>query len=200
MRVRLWHTIPLAIMVGGCKPSISSFAVTPRRICVGDTVNLHFETSGTPRLTVVTRGTDPEDTTTYTLIAEKRGKMAFARQDVIRVRPGPLRELLFMITAAQDDSLHAVKTLGADTWDSSLRLNTLSARTRRPIRVRHGGREAILKGNGSPSGAFAGVVFSGRWELDAALVPGESIGGAQPPPDRIRLGATVACGSGEVAP
>src|SRR5919112_3855472 len=80
--------LALVSAMSGCKPSIDSFSVTPRRICVGDTVSIRFKTSGQPRLTVVSRGGDPEDTTTYTLIAEKRKKLAFARQDVIRVRPG----------------------------------------------------------------------------------------------------------------
>ena len=191
--------MPLLIL--GCsKPSISSFSVTPRRICVGDTVSIRFKTKGEPRLTVVSRGGDPEDTTTYTLIAEKRNKRAFARQDVVRVRPGRPRDLLFMVTAARNDSIQALKTLTGDAWESSLRLNTLTTTPGRPVRVRHADREAILGGDGSPSAAFSGMAFAGPWELAAALLPGESIGGATSPPDRFRLSATVACTSEPATP
>jgi len=188
------------LLLGGCKPSISTFSVTPRRICPGDTISVRFKTSGQPRLTVVSHGGDTEDTTTYTLIAEKRKKLAFARQDVIRVRPGRPRDLLFMVTAARNDSVHALKTLSGAAWESSLRLNTLSSTTGRPIRVRHTGREAILGGDGTPSPAFTGLAFAGEWELAAALLPGESIGGATPPPDRFRLSAMVACEAGAPTP
>jgi hypothetical protein len=195
----LVFSIPLLIL--GCsKPSISSFSVTPRRICIGDTVSIQFKTSGEPRLTVVSRGGDPEDTTTYTLIAEKRKKVAFARQDVVRVRPGRPRDLLFMVTSGGHDSVQATKTLSGDAWESSLRLNTLATTSGRPVRVRHADREAILGGDSTPSSVFSGLAFSGPWELAAALLPGESIGGATPPPDRFRLSATVACTSEPATP
>ena len=196
----LWLIVPIPLLLGGCKPGISSFSVTPRRICPGDTVSVRFKTSGQPRLTVVSRGGDTEDTTTYTLIAEKRQKQAFARQDVIRVRPGRPRDLLFMVTAARNDSVHARKTLTGDAWESSLRVNTLSSITGRPIWIRHAGREAVLGGDGTPSPAFTGLAFAGEWELAAALLPGESIGGATPPPDRFRLSAMVACEAGAPTP
>jgi hypothetical protein len=192
--------IALVSVMSGCKPSISSFSVTPRRICFGDTVSIRFKTSGQPRLTVVSRGGDPEDTTTYTLVAEKRKKLAFARQDVIRVRPGPPRDLLFIVTSAQNDSVQAFKTLSGDAWESSLRLKTLATAMGRPVRVRHAGREAVLGGDGTPSPVFTGLSFAGPWELAAALLPGESIGGPTPPPDRFRLSATVACEPGAVTP
>jgi hypothetical protein len=195
----LVFSMPLLIL--GCsKPSISSFSVTPRRICLGDTVSIRFKTKGEPRLTVVSRGGDPEDTTTYTLIAEKRNKRAFARQDVVRVRPGRPRDLLFMVTSARNDSIQALKTLSGDAWESSLRLNTIAATTGREVRVRHADREAILGGDGSPSAAFSGMTFAGPWELAAALLPGESIGGTTPPPDRFRLSASVACTSESATP
>jgi hypothetical protein len=196
----LWLVVPIPLLLGGCQPSISSFSVTPRRICPGDTVSVRFKTSGQPRLTVVSHGGDAEDTTSYTLIAEKRKKLAFARQDVIRVRPGQPRDLLFMVTAARNDSVHALKTLSGDAWESSLRLNALSSTIGRPIWVRHAGREAVLGGDGTPSRAFTGLAFAGEWELAAALLPGESTGGGTPPPDRFRLSATVACEAGAPTP
>jgi hypothetical protein len=192
--------LALVSAMSGCRPSIDSFSVTPRRICVGDTVNIRFKTSGQPRLTVVSRGGDPEDTTTYTLVSEKRKKLAFARQDVIRVRPGRPRDLLFMVTAARNDSVQAAKTLSGDAWESSLRLKTLATTMGRPVRIRHADREAVLVGNGTPSAAFTGLAFAGPWELAAPLLPGESIGGASPPPDRFRLTATVACEAGPATP
>jgi len=192
-------SIPL-LLLAACKPSISSFSVTPRRICLGDTVSIRFKTKGQPRLMVVSRGGDPEDTTTYTLIAEKRKKLAFARQDVIRVSPGRPRDLLFIVTAARNDSVQALKTLSGDAWESSLRLNTLTSTMGRPVRVRHAGREAVLGGDGSPTSTFSGLSFAGPWELAAALLPDESIGGATPPPDRFRLSATLACESGPATP
>jgi len=199
----MWQLVLMLALVSGmsgCKPSIDSFSVTPRRICLGDTVSIRFKTSGDPRLTVVSHGGDPEDTTTYTLISEKRKKLAFARQDVIRVRPGRPRDLLFVVTGAGNDSVHAVKTLSGDAWESSLRLKTLATTLRRPVRIRHAGREAVLEGEGTPSAAFSGLVFAGPWELAAALLPGESIGGVSAPPDRFRLTATVACEPGPATP
>jgi hypothetical protein len=183
--------------MSGCKPSISSFSVTPRRICPGDTVDIRFKAKGEPRLSVVSRGSEAEDTTTYTLMVEKRKKLAFARQDVVRVRAGRPRDLLFMVTRAANDSVEAVDTLSGSNWESSLRVNTLATNQGRPVRVRHGGREATLEGNGSPSSAFTGLTFAGPWELAAALLPGESVGGATPPPERFRLSATVACDAGQ---
>jgi hypothetical protein len=197
----LWFVVSMPLLLlGSCQPSISSFSVTPRRICLGDTVSIRFKTKGQPRLTAVSRGGDPEDTTTYTLIAEKRKKLAFARQDVIRVRPGRPRDLLFMVTAARNDSVQAFQTLSGDAWESSLRLNTLATSMGRPVRVHHAGREAVLGGDGSRSATFNGLPFAGPWELATALLPGESIGGATPPPDRFRLSATVACESGPATP
>ena len=157
--------VQLSWLIIGCKPSISSFSVTPRRVCPGDTVSIRFKASGEPRLTVVSRGGDPEDTTTYTLVAEKRKKLAFARQDVIRVRPGRPRDLLFMVTSAGNDSIQAMETLSGDAWESSLRLNTLASAIGRPLRVRHAGRDTILEGDGTPSPAFRAwrLPGSGSW-------------------------------------
>ena len=188
-----------ALLVSGllpvaCSPAINEFTVWPRRICPDDTVHVAFDVSGKANLSMVTRSGSSADTITYTLVAERNGKTAFARQDVIRWLAPPSKELVFMTVPLGRDSVKAIDTLSAETWQSGLALESVALQPGRAITVIHAGIVVVIPGDGSPTTAFDGAPIYGAWELRAPLLPGEVMGDpAHPPPDRLRLGTTLMC-------
>ena len=198
MAVRGLRFVAVVIIAGlvpvACSPKINEFTVWPRRVCPDDTVHVSFDLTGQARLSIVTRGGTAADTITYTLIAERNGKTAFARQDVIRWLSPPSKELVFMTIPLGTDSLKAIDTLSTETWQSGLVLGSVASQTGRAITLIHAGRVVVIPGDGSPSSAFDGAPIYGAWELRAPLLPGEAMGDpAHAPPDRLRLGTTLVC-------
>jgi hypothetical protein len=184
----------LGLFPVACSPTINEFTVWPRRICPDDTVHVAFDVSGKANLSVVTRSGSSADTITYTLVAERNGKTAFARQDVIRWLSPPSKELVFMTVPLGRDSVQAIDTLSAETWQSGLAIGSMASQLGRAITVIHAGIAVVIPGDGSPSMAFDGTPIYGAWELRAPLLPGEVMGDpAHPPPDRLRLGTTLMC-------
>lgn len=198
MAVQRLRVLAVALIAGlvpvACSPTINEFTVWPRRACPDDTVHIAFDVNGQARLSMVTRSGAAADTITYTLVAERNGKTAFARQDVIRWLSPPSKELVFMTVPLGRDSLKAIDTLSAETWQSGLALGGVTSQTGRSITVIHAGRAVIVPGDGSPSTGFNGAPVYGAWELRAPLLPGEVMGDpAHSPPDRLRLGTTLVC-------
>jgi hypothetical protein len=179
-----------------CGPKIDRFDVAPLRMCVGDSISVAYAVRGDPQLAVSRRGGPPEDTTTYTLTVSRRGKVAFARKDVIAFWPDRGIVLSFDAHRASPDSIGSVDTLSAQRWSPSLRLLNLSSRSGRAIRVTHGGRTVVLPADSSASEGLRGVAAAGPWELRAAILPGETVGdNAHAPPTVLSLLVRL-CGTG----
>jgi hypothetical protein len=171
--------------------------VEPRRACREDSIRVTYEVTGNPQVQIASAGTDPE-TLTYTLFVKRHGKTRFARQQVVRLRTDQEWPLVFTTEPLGNDSLVASDVLPESNWNSSVRLTQVSARSGRSMWVTHGGRLALVSGNGAPVEAFAGISPAGPWELRAALLPGEVMGDPlHAPPDRLRILTTLQC---EAAP
>jgi len=184
-------------LVAACGPKISEFSATPRRLCAGDTVRLTFKTSGTPHLLSVRHGSAVADTTSYLLVAERRGKRAYSPIDVVTFSPNAQPALAFEIDIFGRDSLAGHDTLRADTWPDALRLDDVSVDSGRAILVRHGGTEDVVDPEEGGNPAWRGQTVSGEWSVRAGLSPGEVVGDPDHAPPRhlyLRLG--LVCGAG----
>jgi hypothetical protein len=181
------------VALPACKPKIAQFDVSPLRACRGDTVAIGFKVRGTPSLLVTRRGDSLPDTTTYTIVARRRGKEAYARKDVITMPTQAARQLSFDVKTVAHDSLYATETLSPDVWKGTVRVRGLSSLSARPIEVRHGGKAAVVAAGSPPSEAFSGLTVDGPWELAAPIVSGEVVGGNHPPPTRLRLLVALGC-------
>ncbi len=183
-------------LIAACGPKIERFDVEPLRMCVGESVIVAYAVRGVPQLAVSRRGGPPADTTTYTLTATRRGKVAFASKDVIAFWPDGGTELAFDAQLAGLDSIASAETLSADRWSTSLRLLSASSLSGRAIRVTHGGRTVILPADGSASQGVGGLSVAGPWELRAPILPGETVGdSAHAPPTALSLRIRL-CGTG----
>lgn len=184
------------VILAACGPKIQRFEVVPVRMCLGESVVVAYAVRGAPQLVVQRRGGPPTDTTTYTLTVTRRGKVAFARKDVIVFWPASGTVLAFDTRLAGPDSLASTDTLSAERWGPSLRLVSASSLSGRVIRVTHGGRTVVLPADGSASDAVRGVPVAGPWELSAPLLPGESVGSAISPPPAALYVRVQLCGAG----
>ena len=182
-----------------CKPKIAQFDVSPLRACLGDTVAIGFKVSGTPSLLVTRRGDSLPDTTTYTIVARRRGKEAYARKDVITLPLAADKALGFDVKTVTRDSLFASAALSPDVWKATVRIGGLISQSERPIEVKHGGRTAVVSAGAPRSDAFSGLTVDGSWELAAAILTGEVVGGSHPPPTRLRLLLALSCHSADTA-
>jgi hypothetical protein len=189
---------PAAILLlAACGPKISEFAVTPRRVCAGDTVRMTFKTSGTPHLLAVRHGTATADTTSYVLVAEKGGKRAYSPMDVVTLSPNATPALAFDTDLLGKDSLVAADTLSPDVWPEALRLDEVFADSGRALMVSHAGKADVVGPEPDGNITWQGLPVSGTWELRAGLLPGETPGDpAQAPPAHLYLRISLACGAG----
>jgi len=199
----------LLAFAGACSPKIVAFNAAPVRLCSGQSVQLTWEVSGTAELaadpTVAgvgavdstgSRAFTPAQTTTFRLTATKRGKEAFAEQEVAVLSPASERPLV--INTEPDGTTHVVarETLPAADWDDIARVDTVVNRSDRPLTVTHDGREVVLPAADDSSDALRGTPVSGEWQVRAALKPGEVMGDpSNPPPDRLRLLVRISCTS-----
>ena len=184
-----------------CSPKIISFSVAPRRACPDDSIAVNWKVVGTPSVTVTKRGGLLADTLTYTLVVQRHDKRKYARQDVIRFRAAQPETLVFVTLPRGQDSLWCVDTLRAADWNSSLEIDTTASCSGRDIRLLHGGRDVLLRGDGSRSLALSGVGLEGRWELRSRLLPGEAMGDpVHSPPEKLRILVTLQCVMRTTAP
>jgi hypothetical protein len=173
------------VAVEGCKPKVVRFDVSPLRACAGDTIAIGFKVHGTPSLLVTRRGDSLPDTTTYTILARRGGKEKYAQKDVITFPPGSDKPLAFDVDSVTPDSLFAFDTLSSEVWKQSVTIGGLTSRSGRPIRVKHGGRTAVINVGSPASTAFNGLTVDGAWELAA---PRDSA-----PPTRLRILLQLGC-------
>ncbi len=197
-----------------CRPKIERFAVVPRRLCAGQTTTVAWQVKGRATLSAdpalpdtgavpssgsrrfTPRARPPADTTTFELTARRHGRSVFARQGVVVFATGVDRPIVIATKPAGADSLVAIDSLRAAVWDDAIRIDDVSSESDRTLRVIHDGRMVDLPADGTPSAALRGSRVSGRWEVRAALQPGEQMGSRQhPPPDRLRLRVRLSCGS-----
>jgi len=201
--------LALIIFSGACSPEIVAFNAAPVRLCVGQSVELTWEVEGDALLAadpVVTgvgavdstgsRSFTLQQTTTFRLTATKRGKEAFAEQEVAALAPASERPLVLRTAPVGTTRLVARETLPAEDWDDLARVDTIVNLSDRALTVNHGGRQVVLAAPGDESDALRGTLMSGDWEVGAALLPGEEMGNPDnPPPDRLRLLVRIACTS-----
>jgi hypothetical protein len=186
----------IVCLAAACGPNIKEFTVTPRHICVGDTVHISFNARGAPYLTTVSRDSAAVRTTRYRLVAEARGKRAFREVDVTVFSDSAAPTLAFDTDTLGTDSLRALGTLPADSWPDLLRIETISVDSSRSVRVIHRGRSGVLL-PGETGSTWAGTPVSGEWEVHAPILPGEEIGStARHPPTHLQLRVAVRCNPG----
>ncbi len=194
---RVVRSFGVLLLIGGCGPKIKEFTVEPRRVCAGDTVRVAFKTSGQPRLIAVRHGGPPVDTTTYTLIAESRGKVSHSAMDVVTFSARAVPVLAFDTELLGQDSLVARDSLRPETWQDGVRVGQLFADSGRVLLVRHAGKEGVVQSGPGGSAALSGAPVSGEWEIRSALLPGEVPGDPKHhPPAHLYLRVGVACGAG----
>ena len=144
--------------------------------------------SGSRRFTIA-------ESTLFEITAKRRGKSAFARQEVAAFATGATREIAFRTDLLGTDSLIAAGTIPPADWDDELRIDTVSGQSQRQLRVVHGGHDILLPADGSASDSLRGARVGGRWEMRSGLPPGEAVGGPHAPPDRLRVLVRLSCGS-----
>ena len=193
--------LTLLLVSGACGPKIHDFKVEPRRICAGDTVRITFKTRGKPHLIAVRRPGSVTDTTTYIVVAESHGKIAYSPADVVTFSPAAEPSLTFSTDLLGQDSLTAVDTLSVEAWPDHVRLDQVSSASGRALVLRHAGKEAVVAAGNEGSGAWRGLPVSGQWELHAGLLPGETPGDpAHAPPTHLKLRISLSCGVREGQP
>jgi hypothetical protein len=132
--------------------------------------------------------------TTFTITAMRTGKEIPANQDVVTFTSGEERPIVIKTEPDGADGLVAITILQPADWDDLVRIDTISGHSHRTLRVLHGGREVVLPADGSESDQMKGLKVSGRWEIYAALQPGEVIGDPNhAPPDRLRVLIHLLC-------
>lgn len=191
-----------------CSPQIVSYEAVPRRLCLGSSTLLRWSVKGNTTLagepslggTGDVRSTDsarftPPQTTVFTLTARRRGKVAFARQEVSLLDPNSPPTIVDTTGALGSESLQVVARWDSAVWDSRARVREVFSRSGRELIVRHAGRVALVAADGAASGALRDTPLAGEWIIHAALADGEVIGDSiHPPPAHLRLGVRFSFG------
>jgi hypothetical protein len=199
LRVRLRSSawgVGVSLLLAGCDPRIIDFDVQPRRVCAGDTVHTHWKVRGTPRLLADRLTVDSVDIIRYTIVAESHGKKASRAIDVITFTPGAPKILVGQTAMQGTDSLVARDSARAAVWHSLVQVGEVVSDSGRALRVRHGGREAVVGPGREASAVWRGLPMSGVWEIRSGLkareVPGNR---TRRPPQQLSLRVSLVCGT-----
>lgn len=199
--------VAAALLAASCaKPEIAVFSVDPHALCYGDTATVTWQVMGEGVLTAEPGipGTGaveesgslraaPLSDTKLMLTVKRRGKTAFARQEIV-VLPSEFDTFLVITTVPGDSSgLAARVVIPPHHWHSSVRITSVLNSIDRMLEIRHEGRADTLA-PGAMSVDFAGCSYGGEWVLEAPLLSGERIGDPQhAPPEFLRLDVHLKC-------
>ena len=199
--------VAVLFLITACAPKILSFQASPRRLCEGQNTEVLWEVEGHTLLlaepTTDGTGAVPSsgsqqfalfETTLFKIIAMRSGKDIFAEQEVVVFANGDTQTIVIQTQPEGTSGLVAAETLKPEVWDDMMRIDTISGRSNRPLRVSHEGRDVILPADGSVSDQMRGAKISGHWEIRADLLPGEVMGDpSHAPPDRLRILVNLTC-------
>jgi hypothetical protein len=184
-----------ATILVACAPKIHQFSVTPAVTCLGDTVSVTFDVSGTPHLLTVDFENRGQPATRYIVVTERRGKRQQRIQDVEHYAGPPVDTLAFDTELLGTDSLRAGGSFPDTDWPAHLRIREVSTDAGRAVVVTHAGRSGQVGPTVATSGLWRGLPVSGDWELRTAIAPGEEVGNPdQPPTEALALNLTLSCG------
>ena len=205
--LRIIWIIAFIFFITACVPKIVSFQASPRRLCEGQNTVVSWEVEGKALLlaepTINSTGSVPSsgsrhytlyESTIFTILAMRSGKDVFAEQEVVVFSSGETQTIIIGTKPDETGGLIAAEALKPEVWDDMMRIDTISGRSNRPLRVSHEGRDVILPADGSVSEQMSGAKISGLWKIRADLLPGEVMGDpAHAPPDRLRILVNLTC-------
>jgi hypothetical protein len=194
-------------LVLGCAPT-AALRATPDAVCAGRAVRLTWQGSGSGELSADPadaalgdvpdsgqKSVHPKTTTTYRLRVGSAFSHATSEASVKVLSP-PAQPT--SIGAPSSDasagcSPHALWVTAhvpPGTWDSHLRVATVSARDGRTYRVDHATLRAEIAA-GEESEAFRDLPIQGAWRLETPLGAGEACGATQP--QTLAIDVTFVC-------
>ncbi len=188
-----------AALLAACSPSIKRFDITPQVVCEDGTAVMEWQASGALAISVRPELSTPaaectavgRETTAFTLVAQRCGKEALRRVELVELHAGAAEPVVLRTSAIEGGDVVARGDKNVELWGERVEVSSIAACAHRDITVQHAGMSASLPADGAPV-SVASTTLSGSWELRSPLSPAEQ-GDPTLRPKTLAILATVRC-------
>lgn len=188
--------------VGCAGPSISRFEITPQVLCEGEKAVVSWEAHGKTGMTVQEEASEEgahdcvasgRDTFAFTLVAQSGSEERESRVEVVQLHAHATEPIAMHTNAIEGTDVVASGDKNPALWDSRVEVAAIGACQNRTVIVQHAGKTATIEQGKEMSGALAGTLVSGLWELRSPLSAEEQSDPSLRPKE-LKVLATLRCG------
>jgi hypothetical protein len=171
----------------GCGPKVISFSVRPSlTITNRDSVKFNWKIRGTPTLLFYAEDAGDDENPgkqflTYKLVAHKGNNYPFSTIALTLVMDTSV-DYIRINTIRHGDSAVAIGIKDTLLWGTQFMVGSIASNSKRSVSLRHLGKTTQLNAQGDQSAAFAGLTYSGPWEIRTLLSDAEKKDSSLIPP------------------